>query len=217
MSNGLGENALQEIFDLTLTTWSIALYIMWPMYLQSLKLLWPTVKKMHLQENTLFDLWLWPQGLGGQGYMKCCPLPSISCDLCTGKVWICYIPLLRRCIYKKIHYLILTLGSRSQECCPVPSILCDLCAYKVWICYIKRFRRICIYKKIHYFTFDLDVKITHNVAQYPLHHVTYSATKFEVATSNGLGGDTFTRNVTDRLLDGRRTDFETKLIYPFSK
>ena len=49
-----------------------------------------------------------------------------------------------------------------------------------------------IYKKIHYLTFDLDlgVKFTQNVAQY---HVTYSATKFEVATSNGLGGDTFTR------------------------
>ena len=27
--------------------------------------------------------------------------------------------------------------------------------------------------------------------------MTYSATKFEAATSNGLGGDTFTRNVTD--------------------
>ena len=46
---------------------------------------------------------------------------------------------------------------------------------------------------------DLGVKVTQNVAQYPLHHVTYSATKFEVATPNGLGGDTFTRNVTDRL------------------
>ena len=44
-------------------------------------------------------------------------------------------------------------------------------------------------------TFDLDlgVKVTQNVAQYPLHHVTYSATKFEVATSNRLGGDAFTR------------------------
>ena len=43
--------------------------------------------------------------------------------------------------------------------------------------------------------FDLDfgVKVTQNVAQYPLHYVTYSATKFEVATSNCLGGDTFTR------------------------
>ena len=43
--------------------------------------------------------------------------------------------------------------------------------------------------------FDLDfgVKVTQNVAQYPLHHVTYVAAKFEVATSNSLGGDAFTR------------------------
>ena len=60
--------------------------------------------------------------------------------------------------------------------------------------YVKRFRRRSIYKKIQYLTFDLDlgVKVTQNVAQYPLHHVTYLATKFEVATSNRLGGDTFT-------------------------
>ena len=37
-------------------TWSTALYIMWHMYLQSLKLLRPMVKEMHYQENTLFDL-----------------------------------------------------------------------------------------------------------------------------------------------------------------
>ena len=42
--------------------------------------------------------------------------------------------------------------------------------------------------------FDLGLaKVTQNVAQYPLHHVTYSASKFEVATSKGLGGDAFTR------------------------
>ena len=48
--------------------------------------------------------------------------------------------------------------------------------------------------KIHYMTFDLDfgIKVTQNVAQYSLHHVTYAATKFEVARSNGLGGDAFT-------------------------
>ena len=49
--------------------------------------------------------------------------------------------------------------------------------------------------------------------------MTYSPTKFEVASSYGLGGDTFTRNVTDgrtyAQTDGRRTDFDTKLIYPF--
>ena len=37
------------------------------------------------------------------------------------------------------------------------------------------------------------VKVTQNVAQYPLHHVTHPATKFEVAKSNRLGVDTFTR------------------------
>ena len=40
--------------------------------------------------------------------------------------------------------------------------------------------------------FDL-AKVTWNAAQYPLHHVTYARVKFEVATSNGLGGDAFTR------------------------
>ena len=38
----------------------------------------------------------------------------------------------------------------------------------------------------------VGVKVIQNVAQYPLHHVTYTATKFEIATSNGIGGDTFT-------------------------
>ena len=43
------------------------------------------------------------------------------------------------------------------------------------------------------FDLDLGVKVTQDVAQYPLHHVTYPATKFEVARSNRLGGDTITR------------------------
>ena len=44
---------------------------------------------------------------------------------------------------------------------------------------------------------DLGVKVTWKIAQFPLHHVTYLGTKFEVVTSNGLGGDTFTKIVTD--------------------
>ena len=39
----------------------------------------------------------------------------------------------------------------------------------------------------------IGVKVTQNVAQYPLHHVTYLATKFKVAMSNDLGEDAFTR------------------------
>ena len=43
--------------------------------------------------------------------------------------------------------------------------------------------------------FDLDfgVKVTGNVAQCPLHHATYLPTKFEVISSNDLGGDAFKR------------------------
>ena len=35
--------------------------------------------------------------------------------------------------------------------------------------------------------FDLGIKVKRNVAQCPLYYVTYAATKFEVARSNGLG------------------------------
>ena len=38
----------------------------------------------------------------------------------------------------------------------------------------------------------LGVKVTQNVTQYPLYHVTYAPAKFEAATSNVLG-DAFTR------------------------
>ena len=63
---------------------------------------------------------------------------------------------------------------------------------------------------MHYLTFDLDpgVKVTRNVTQYPLHHVIYAPTKFQVAMSNGLGEDTITRNVTDGRTD-RQTDAQT--------
>ena len=40
---------------------------------------------------------------------------------------------------------------------------------------------------------DLVVKVTQNVVQYPLIHMTYAPAKFEVATSNSLGKDGFTR------------------------
>ena len=43
------------------------------------------------------------------------------------------------------------------------------------------------------FDLDLQVKITLNVAQCTLHHVTYSHTEFEVTTSKALGGEAFTR------------------------
>ena len=39
----------------------------------------------------------------------------------------------------------------------------------------------------------LEVKATYNVAQYSTHHVIYASAKFEVAKSNRLGEETFTR------------------------
>ena len=86
-------------------------------------------------------------------------------------------------------------GQCHTKCCPVPSTSCDLCTYRVWSYYVKSFRRRSIYKKIQYFDlWPWPWGQGHtNVAQYPLHHVTYPATKFEVARSNRLGGDTFTR------------------------
>ena len=225
------------------------LHIMWPMHQQSLILLHPTVKeKMHYYIIKLkYIIWPWPSG---QGHMKCCPVPSKSCDLCTYKSlklrrqkklggdafnenWMFDLwpwpfqqqssKLLRltvrrrRYIYKKIHYLIfdLDIGSRSHKM--LPSTLCIMWPIQLQSLKLlrQRFRRRSIYKKIQYLTFDLGVKFTRNVTQYPLHHVTYLTTMFEVATSTGLGVDTFTRNVTDGRTLGPQTDFDTKLIYPF--
>ena len=44
------------------------------------------------------------------------------------------------------------------------------------------------------FDVDLWVEVTQNVAQYPLHHVTYAPAKFEIATSSSLGGDPLQEN-----------------------
>ena len=48
-------------------------------------------------------------------------------------------------------------------------------------------------QKYTLFDLELGVKVTQNVAQYPLHHVTYASAMFKVATSNNLG-DALTRN-----------------------
>ena len=66
---------------------------------------------------------------------------------------------------------------------------------------------------MHYLIFDHDlgVKVTQNMPSTLYIMLPIQLQSFEVATFNGLGGDTFTRNVTDR----RGTDFGTKFIYPF--
>ena len=45
------------------------------------------------------------------------------------------------------------------------------------------------------FMFDLDLGVTQNITQYPLHHMAYAPGKFEVAMSNDLGGDTFFKKI----------------------
>ena len=170
-------------------------------------------EKMYLQENTLFDLDLRVKVI--QNVAKCLLHHVTNAprefEVTTSK------SLGGEAFTRKFNIWPWPWGEGHTKCCQVPSTSCNLFSYKVWSCYVKRFRRRCIYKKIQYMNLDLGVKVTRNVAQYPLHHVTYSATKFEVATSNGLGEDTFTRNVTiaHKQTDGRWTDFGTKLIYPF--
>ena len=44
------------------------------------------------------------------------------------------------------------------------------------------------------FDLDLQIKVTLNVTQCPLHYVTYAPTEFEVTTSKALGGEAFTKN-----------------------
>ena len=121
-----------------------------------------------------------------QGHTICCPIPSTSCDLCTCKVCSCYIlQFRRRCIYKKIHYLTLTLGLRSYEV--LPSTL-----YIMWPIHLQSLKVLCprVKEEMHLqentlFDLDLWVKVPGNVAQYPLHPATYVPVKFEVNTSNG--------------------------------
>ena len=61
-----------------------------------------------------YIIWHWPSG---QGHIRCCPVPSKSCDLCTYRVWSYYIKSFRRrSIYKKIQYS--TFDSRSHEMLP---------------------------------------------------------------------------------------------------
>ena len=43
------------------------------------------------------------------------------------------------------------------------------------------------------FALDIAVKVRYKVVHNPLHHMTYAPAKFEVDTSNGLGGNAFTR------------------------
>ena len=186
------------------------LYIMRPMHLQGSTLLsQPVWEEMQFQANTFFDLWSWHQG-----HVKYCPAPSTSCELCTCMVWSCYVQRLRsRCINKQIQYLTLTLAvaqyhrhhvtyapvkfevatSNGKGAAFTLNTLLDIWPWPWAQCHMKSRQY-----PLHYLSFDLDlgVKVTQNVTQFPIYHLTYAISKFEVAISNGLGGDAFTRKYT---------------------
>ena len=79
-SNSLGEDGFTRKYIIWPWPWRShemshsTLDIMWPMHRQNLKLLLPKVyEEMHLQKNTLYDLWSWPWG---QGHTKCHQYPQ---------------------------------------------------------------------------------------------------------------------------------------------
>ena len=186
---------------------------MWPMYRQSSMLLNPMVKeKMHLQENTFFE-----------GHSKCCQVPSTCWDLCTCKVWSCYGQWLRRCNTRKLHYYY-TLGSHKMLPGQYPRLHVTYTLAKFDIATSHGYKEDAFTRKYIIWPWPSGtlfnlwpwpwVKVTRNVFQYPLHCVTYSATTFEVATSNILlrrryiykKRDERTHGRTDGWTDGRKTD-----------
>ena len=65
-----------------------------------------------------YIIWPWPQG---QGHMKCCLVPSTSCDLCIGKFWIAVSKSLWGDAFTRkyiIWPLTMTSGSRSHKTSP---------------------------------------------------------------------------------------------------
>ena len=121
------------------------------MHHQSLMLLHPMVKeKIHLQENTLFDL-----DLGVKVTQNVAQYPRHHVTYAPPKFDIatshgCGGDAFAR-KYIKCHDLDIQVKvTRNVAQCPVPSTSCDLCTYRVWSYYGKIFRRRSIYKKIQY-------------------------------------------------------------------
>ena len=165
------------------------IHIMWPMHLWTLKLLCPMVQKMHLQENTLFDLdpkvkVTWSVAKYPQHHVTYAKIHYLTYYLDLG------VKVTRNVTQYPRHHV--TVAQAIFEVATSKSLLGDAFTRK-------------------YILWPFKVKVTKNVTQYPLHHVIYASTEFEVATSNGLGEDTITRNVmdgrTDRQMHGRTTNW----------
>ena len=70
------------------------------------------VKEMHYQENTLFDLD--PKVKGVKAIQNVAQYPQLHVTYAPAK----FDELRRRCIYKKIYYVTLTLGSKTHKMLP---------------------------------------------------------------------------------------------------
>ena len=149
---------------------------MWPMYLHSLSLLQPMVKEMpyltltqrsrrsmsHEMFPSTLDI-MWPKHQ--QSLM-----------------------LLHPVVKEKMHlqentFLTLTLGLRSHEMLPSALvIMCPMQQQSLVLLHPTVKEHIHLQENTS-FDLDLRVKVTQNVAQCPLHHVTYAPTEFEFRTS----------------------------------
>ena len=151
---------------------------------------------MHLQENTLYDLWHW-----GQGLMRCCLVPYTSCDLCTCKVLSCCIQWFRErsgsvveCLSRRVvvssltgvtvlcpwarhtetHCSLFSNGSTKED----PSRRNWKIADRDVKNQIKQTSNGLggdAFTRLHYLTFD--IRVTHKGAQYPLYHLTCAPAK----------------------------------------
>ena len=112
------------------------IHIMWPMHLYTLKLLCPVVQeKIHLQENTFFDLGVFDLDLGSRSHEV---LPST-----LNIMWPMHrqnLKLLLPKHYEEMRFQENTLfdpwpwGQGHMKRCPVPLTSCDLCTGKIWSC-----------------------------------------------------------------------------------
>ena len=158
------------------------------------KMIWRYVKleqqsMLHHRKCPLFYLWslLWCQG-----HTKCCPVPSTSCHLAMHlqSLEVATSNSLGDTFTRK--YIIWPW--RQTKCCPVPSTSCDLCTCVS----LEVTTSICL-GEMHLqenalYYLDLGVKVTQNVTQHSLYHVTYAPAKFETASSNSLGVDILQEN-----------------------
>ena len=104
---------------------------------------------MQLQENYCWPLTL---TLGSRSHKTMSSALYFMWLIMHSKVWSFYIQeLMRRRVYKKMHYLTFDVDSRVNIIKPVVQLVsstsCAVCTCKVWSCSACRFRRRCIYKR----------------------------------------------------------------------